>query len=158
MKRKLNNNKNKDINKSINLQERILYNFFDNTKYRAVIYNKNYEQIAIIKLDRKNKTFKFNNGSYNVDYTQKTYFKRSNILNNFKYFYYREDLCDPITFNANDQEFSPELFNNMLETKVIRDLNNVNNKFSDLLTPKNILIGLGVIAVGYYFLSGGTLT
>lgn len=154
-------NKKKVQNKDNNLDNKIFKNFFDTKKYRAIIYNKAGEQIATIQIDRSKKTFNHKNFKYVVDWNCKTYFKRSNFFNTFKYFHYFIDNPNPIEFDGDNFITPPlntEVFNELFDTKVTKDLNNVANGLGAFLTPKNILIGLAVIGIAYYFLSGGTIT
>ena len=52
-------------------------------------------------------------------------------------------------------DFNTEALNIMLETKVIKDLNNVNKKLK--LDMKTVLIILGLVVAAIYFLNGGKI-
>lgn len=149
------------MTKRPNLDERLLINFFDKTKYRAIIFNENGEQVGTVKLDRSKQGFKFKDGQYNIKWDCKTHLKRENFFHKFKYFMYIFNNPDPIEFDNEKNNFqtifNAEQYNVMLETDIARKLNNLVGGLGQFLTGKNILIMLGVGAVAYYFLSGGTL-
>ena len=142
-----------------NLDERILVNILDKKKYRAIIFNNNGEQIATLPIKRDAKTFTWNKKTYITDFENNTYFKRNNFFKTFKYFFYNINEPKPINLNGlGNPKFDTELFNTLLETKVVNDLNSANRKgLSELLTPKNVIIGIILLVIGYYFLNGGTI-
>lgn len=141
-----------------NIDEKVLINFLDSKKYYAIIYNTNGEQIGLYKLKRDMKNFTFNDKTYIVDFNHDTSFTRSSFWKKHKYFYYNVNNTSPISFSdITNPKFDTELLNIMLNTKVAKDLNNLSNPLSALLTPKNILIGLAVIGALIYFGNGGTI-
>lgn len=150
------------ITKRPNLDERLLVNFFDKKKYRAIIYNSDGEQIATLNLNRAKSTFEFNGGTYNIKWDCKTFFFRANFFNKYKYFFYTLGNPDPIEYDKENNNFktnfNADQYSVMLKTKIAKDLNNIGKGISNLLTPKNLIIGLGILVVVYYFMSGGSLT
>lgn len=141
-----------------NLQNKLFVNLFDKKKYRAIIFNSNGEQIAIINIKRDEKTFKWNGKTYKTDFEAKTYLKRSNLFNDFKYFLYQIDNPFPLefkTFNKIDTKIKTDELNALLETKVLFDLNKLDNPLSKLFSTKG-LIGLAIGGIILYIiLSGG---
>jgi len=156
------NIKKRSVKKPINFQEKILSNLLDSTKYRAIIYEDNGDQIAIVPIKRHDKKFNWNGRSYITDFEVGTGAKIKSVFSKYKYFYYNVNNPFPMCFNKENNNietpaFDTESLDIMLETKVIKDLNNVNKKLFANLDMKTVLIILGIIVAGIYFLKGGTL-
>lgn len=139
-----------------NLEDNKYINYFDKTKYRAIIYNNNGEQIAVIKLNRKENRFRWNNKSYNVDYNHKSFFMRKTFFKKYKYFFYTTESADQLDLSISEKiQFNSELYDIMLETKVAKDLNNLNNNWLKNLDFKTVAIAVIIIAGLLYFVSNG---
>jgi len=150
-----------DKNKS-NLLDKKNVNYFDKKKYRAILYNESGEEVAIVKLKKNERVFYYNDGCYNVKFDNETSLVRKNFFNTYKYFYYQNGNPDPIVFNRVNNNFETKFdaktYNIMMKTKIANDLNNLSNPLSALFTPRNMIIGVIVLAAIGYFLSGGTIS
>ena len=123
-----------------NLDERILVNILDKKKYRAIIFNNNGEQIATLPIKRDVKTFTWNKKTYITDFENNTYFKRNNFFKTFKYFFYNINEPKPINLNGlGNTKFDTELFNTLLETKVVNDLNSFSDDMNGYIEKPNIV-------------------
>jgi hypothetical protein len=133
-------------------------NFYDNSGsyIGSHVFHKSF------KLGIPKKSFSYNSGTYHIKPLESTRFKTSFFPYFFDYYFYdyRYDNPDPIKKNLS---FKPVInasdYHTLLESKRLVELNKVRQSgLSDLLTPRNIIIGLVLIAVVYYFYSGGSLT
>jgi hypothetical protein len=115
---------------------------------------------ASTKWGLSKRTFEYKGGSYNVKWkvsrAEMCYFPW--FFDRIQY-YYQIGNPDPLDvktvikplMNADD-------YNVQLESKILRELNKVRiGGLAALLTPRNIIIGLIIIAAIIYFASGGTL-
>jgi len=72
--------------------------------------------------------------------------------------YYNVNSPEAINLVCEEPLIRADVYNGVIENKLIKDLTDATKKgFLDFLTPKVIVGGLIAIAVGYYFMSGGTL-
>lgn len=106
------------------------------------------------------KNFKYGVGSYIVNL--KATNKRDKpiiALWHRRTFYYNLDNPNPLILDKKGEPLiDPEALNINLETKVLRDLNDLaNDNFSKYITPKNIILGLVVIGLIIYLATGNKL-
>lgn len=142
-------------NKKENLQNKLFVNFFDTIKYRAIIYNNRGEQLAIIPINRNEKSFKWKNRRFLLDFNHDTSFNRKNIFSKFKYFIYNINHSSPISFkDIKNPKFDTEALNLLLETKVLVDLNTPKNKIPDWLNFKTLMIIAVIGGIAYYLIGG----
>lgn len=128
-------------------------------KYFGMFWDENGEYLGKQPFKRHQKEFKFKNGTYLVKLKEGSYFERKGIFINKRYYLYNIKQSHPIKMNNKSNHYiDPEDFSTLLETNQLKKLNDVNKKgLQDLLTPKNIIIAIVVIA-GFVLLSTGGLT
>lgn len=128
-------------------------------KYYGNMYDDRGEFEKSTKITVSAGVFKYKNKSYNIDLKEGSVFFKKGIIIDRYYYDYNISNSNPIKKDKKSEPiFNPELYNMMLETKVVRDLNSlVKSNLSELLTPQNIMIVVGGIAVIYYFSTGGKL-
>lgn len=130
--------------------------------YRAKFFDERGNKHGNKSFKKKNSTFKYGSGSYNVDIQEGSFEEDNPIFFPIwkrKSYFYNINNSNPIKLNAKaEPPISPELYNINLETEVARKLNDLSNsRFSDLLTPRNIIILLAIIALIYYLKTKGTI-
>lgn len=133
---------------------------FESRKARMFDEKGNYHGTA--SFSKKDKTFDYGKGSYNVDEENATVMEGwvLPVIWKEKIYYYNITHSNPIRLDKKSTPMlSPELYNINLKSKVARDLNNVGQgSFLDnLLTPTNIIIALVVIGGILYITSNGGL-
>ena len=107
------------------------------------------------------KTFKYKGGSYNIkpdsSRSRRVYFPY--LFDYYDYIYIVGN-PDPLKIQTNIQPLmSAEMYNIQLESKVLRDLNNVRQDLlSQLLTPRNLIILVLIVGAIIYFVSGGSVS
>lgn len=153
----------KDIRK--NLEEKIFVNYFDTIKYKAIIYNNKGEQIAVVSIKRNEKNFSWDGRTYITNFECTTFFKDRRLFSTHKYFLYNINNPFPLEFNTENEnnsiytpDFDTEQLNIMLETKVIKDLNNVNKKLFGNIDIRTLMIIAVIIIGGYYLIKNGGFT
>lgn len=111
-------------------------------------------------LGKKVKTFIFNGGSYNVKpLVSRARVSGFNFLFDTYVFVYNLDNPDPlqIKFDGIKPIMNPMDYKVRLQSKLVIDLNNAyKGGLLEFLTLKNIIIGVIVIGVIYYFTNGGS--
>lgn len=115
----------------------------------------------IISIPNKERKFNYSNGAYNIKLKEGSYFEKKNFWGKKRrYYIYNKSCCDPFQIGKEKNALiHPEDYHTLLNTEQLKKLNDVNSKksLSDLLTPKNLIIG-GVILIGIYLYSTGGLT
>jgi len=128
---------------------------------RALFFDEKGEYHGSTSFSKYNSTFTYSNGSYNVDFKNSSYKEESVIpvLWKRRTYFYNLSNSNPIKLDKKaEPPISPRLYDIFLKTKVAQDLNDLSKGgLSQYFTPRNVLIGLGVIAVIYYLSSGGKL-
>lgn len=130
--------------------------------WKAVFYDDNGEQFTSCKFnpDKPNFRLKKVNKSFLIDLSNGFYFQKKGFIRNVRYYFYDVNHPHPLLRNNKKIEsyIDSEMLNIQLENKVARDLNRLGDKkFSDLLTPKNIIFGL-IILVAIWLLATGKLS
>lgn len=109
----------------------------------------------------RKKTFTFKDGEYNIkpDISRAYYTTFPYLFDTIIYIYNVEH-SDPLEVKtAMLPKMTPQQYNIMLESKILRDLNKVRQGgLAALLTTRNIIIILLIIGAIIYFSMGGTLT
>lgn len=131
------------------------------TLYKAFFFNERGEFLGKKGFSKFKRSFVFKEGRYNTDLKEASYFISTTIplLIKSKIYFYNISNPSPLKLDKKAEPIlNPDTFNTIIETKVIKDINNLPNKsLGDLLTPQNLLIGLVVIGILYYLLSGGSV-
>lgn len=129
------------------------------TKYIAQFWDEKGNYIGSTSFNRLKKTLKYKNKIYHIKIKEGSYYKRKNLslgLVDKTYYQYNISCSDPLIMDKKvEPKINPEDYNTMLETSVIRKLNNINNNIFDKIDFKKVLIGLGVLVVGYLVITGG---
>lgn len=149
----------KEVKKDNTIEKKLFVNFFDNIKYRAIIYNSVGAHVDTIIIDRFDKNFTYKDGLYNVNFDHLSNIKIKTFWNRYKYFSYQMGNPDPINYNNVDNvSMSAQNYNIIFKTEIAKKLNDINeNKLLALLKPKNLIfILIAIVAIGY-FISGGTI-
>lgn len=132
---------------------------FSIKRYRACFFDSTGSHIRTVSFSRNDRTFSFKDGVYNIVLDGGSHTLRKTIFHDYYTYYYNLNNPMPLTFketvspviNAND-------YKQVIDTKIIRDLNNLSNDWlKNLLTPRNIFIGIVIIIAIIYFTSGGNL-
>ncbi|MFW6130090.1 MAG: hypothetical protein ACOC56_02825 [Atribacterota bacterium] len=107
---------------------------------------------------RKDKsTFNFKGKSYNVKRDKASYFKKTGIFLNKRYYHYNISNPDPLFLGKTVKPLlDPEMYNIQLENKIAKKLNDVNsNGLLDKIGFKEVLIGAVLLVGGYLLITGG---
>jgi hypothetical protein len=139
------------------VENNVCFNLWCKKRF-AVILSAKGEIIKTQRIYMQDKTFKYEKGQYIINplafsFEVKTLFRKK------EFFFYVFDNPTPLEFgNKEENKVNAEIMNNLLETKVIKDLNDLSNEgFSKYLTMKNVIIALIVIGVIWYLASGGEI-
>lgn len=130
-------------------------------RYYACLNDERGEFIKFIKFNMFDTTFKYKSRCYNVLKNKSSCLKIKGLLFNNFYYFYTINNSNPFVFDDKQEPIlNSEIYNALLETKVINDINEISkdNFLLKLLNPKNIIIGLIILAVIIYFANGGTIT
>jgi len=131
------------------------------SKFKAVIYNGNIEP-RIVTIDKNKKTFRSMGRQYNFKFEDVMFLKTTGFFKTYYYVFYSLDNPDPLYLIENQVKpsiLSSVDYDSILESKVIEKANShTQTDLSQYLTPKNILIGLAVVGVLIYLVSGGSVT
>lgn len=134
------------------------------SKYFALIYFNN-NTFDVVRLNKGDNSFNHKKRTFYVQFKDVILHYKTGIFSNKYYLTYYYD--NPIPLKLDEGVLTPLKYSNlksdelfvMMETKVIQNTNDLSKKdLSDLLTPKNIIIGLLVVGVGLYFISTGGVT
>lgn len=124
----------------------------------AHIFDEKGDKFGKKRFSKKARKFNYADGTYNVDLKNSSYWEKTNFPGLWKERIYYYNLGDPNPYNMGLNHapvINPQLYKIHLDTKVAVDLNNSHKgKLSELLTLKNIVIGVIVIAVIYLIGSG----
>lgn len=129
-------------------------------KYKAIFYDDKGNYAGIKGFNRKEKSMDYGKGTYNIDLNC-SYFDRKAFFHDKRYYYYSLNNPNPVLMNKKAEPIlNSESYNIMLKTKVLRDLNELSkgSGLGDLLTPRNIIIGLAIIGIIIYFATGNKIT
>lgn len=132
------------------------------TIWRAVFYDNKGEACGKKKFSPDKPNFKYDNKSFIVDLQKGTYFKLRGLIWDTRYYHYQIDNPHPFSLEK-DGKFKPaidsDMLNIQLESKVARDLNRLGDKkLSDLLTPRNLIIGAVILIFLWVYLSKGGIS
>lgn len=129
--------------------------------YKAIFYDDKGDFVEVKQFSRKEKTFKaFGNKSFNINLNA-SYFDRKHFFFDKRYFYYNINNPNPILMNKKAEPImDSESYNVNLETKVLRDLNELSKGKGWLsnLSTQQIIIILAIIGAIIYFATGGKIT
>jgi hypothetical protein len=111
---------------------------------------------------RKDTTFKYGKGSYNIDFQNSTYEEDNPIWLGIwkrRSYFYNTHNSNPIKLDKKaEPPISPELYNINLETEVAKKLNDLSKgKLADFITARNVLIALAAGGVFWYLKSTGKI-
>ncbi|MFP4025965.1 MAG: hypothetical protein ACLFVR_15700 [Thiohalospira sp.] len=131
-------------------------------KQKAIIFNQHKQQ-WILNIPTGNETFTHKGYKYVIDPRATTINLKETItdkLLNKTTIYYLYNINNPSPFKSNDKALEPLLkandFNQLFDTKVINDVNNVGKGlFSNLDQKTLIMIIGGVLAIIYLIATGG---
>jgi len=126
----------------------------------ACFYDDKGEYLGKIKFSKWDNLIKTKKRTYNVIREKATITKIKGFFKDKEYTHYNVNNPNPILLDKTTRPIlDAEVYNVQLETKVMRDLNNLSKKsLSDLLTPATIIIIVIVIGVSIYLLTGNSLT
>ena len=132
------------------------------SKFKAVIFNGNTEPKIYNIPKGTNRTFNITGKTYNLSFEDTAFIKINGIFSSKFYLLYHINNPDPLKLIDKDlkpKHINSEVYNSVIETRVIQMANAYATKkdYSELFTPKNVVIALLVIGVLWYVLTGGTL-
>jgi hypothetical protein len=136
------------------------YPLFMGIVRKAIIYDKKGNWYKTVNITHKHNFFYVKDRAYNI-ILEGSYFRIKGVLWNTDYYFYNIDNANPYIFDKNGLPvLNTILYNVNLKTEVAKKLNDANKYgwLSELMTPRNIIIGIILIAVIYYFSTGGTIT
>lgn len=122
----------------------------------AIIYDKSGEEIHREKIDITKKYFNYDDGKYIISADKSSHFIKKQLFRKTYYYFYNLDNPKPLILGQGIKtDITAEDFNNIFETKLIKDLNDLSKDgLRKFLTAKNIVIVCAVIGVIYYFTKG----
>lgn len=137
-------------------EQRLGFQLFNWVQYRALIFDKNGRYIGIKAFSKYDNVFDFHGGSYNIKINEGSYHTRKTILHDYLYYYYELNNPDPIKMGSLPSPiFSAQDYNIFLNTKLLKDLNNVSKDWLKYLTPTNIFIALLILFALWFIFGGG---
>lgn len=125
---------------------------------KAVFFNNNGEYEGMKTIKKGSVTFDEKSYVFNE---KKSKFRTTNIIYITDYYFFNVKKEEGINIIRQQHSvLSPQNLYNFLESDFAKKLSSVarTNPLNDLLTPKNILLGIGVLLVILYFAGGGTIT
>lgn len=131
--------------------------------YFAVFYDNDGSYVyrrRISEADRKKKSFESKERKYIYDYDRFfDNFRYNGIFADNIYVFYNIHDPNPLKLRPfYNPVISAEKFNDIFQTNLIKQVNNINtNWLKNLLTPKFFIIAVLVIVAVYYFANGGKL-
>lgn len=131
--------------------------------YAGWFFDKQGNYLGMKGFSKNKEDFEFKSGRYMVDlsasYVEWSAFPIFTFLwRKWRYFYNVESSIPKKITPQSEPPISPALFDVMMETKLARDLNNLSKGgLSELLTPRNIIIGIIVLGVVIYLATGHSL-
>lgn len=141
-------------------------NFFNKNKEKIILFDDKGEQIKIENLEKGTEKIRLKingkNRTYLINKKTDNYIKIKNgLMGTTKYYLFNLKQTNPFPLTSyNEQLVNSEDLDSIIETKVLKDLNqppNANDWFNNIKI-EHVLIGIGIIVVGVYFLQGGSLT
>lgn len=131
---------------------------FDLRFVKAVFYDANGNYLAVRKVNKVEPLIKYKGRSYNY-LPESSFTKRKYATHTTYYYHYNINNPMPLVMKSSTEAvLSPKVYNHILENDLIMKLTPRKLGLLGLLTPKNIIIVLAILAAVYYFASGGTLT
>lgn len=129
-------------------------------KRYALFYDDKGEFLGRAKYKKWDSLIKVGKRRYNIIKEKATITKIKGLFFDKEYTHYNYNNPNPMLLDKKQEPiYNAELYNIQLDTKVMRDLNNLAKKsLAELLTPINILIGLIVIGVIIYLATGHSIT
>lgn len=141
-------------------------NFFNKNKEKIILFDDKGEQIKIENLEKGTEKIRLKingkNRTYLINKKTDNYIKIKNgLMGTTKYYLFNLKQTNPFPLTSyNEPLVNSEDLDSIIETKVLKDLNqppNANDWFNNIKI-EHVLIGIGIIVVGVYFLQGGSLT
>lgn len=126
---------------------------------KAVLLGDSGEQIKVLRIPKHENKFKWKTRQYVVMRKEVKPIIIKKLFFKHKYYYYNVNNPYPLNMGKKAEPLvNTEIFNALMETKVLIDLNKIKKGLFDGLDFKMVLIGLVVIGVIIYFARGGSLT
>lgn len=127
----------------------------NNKKYYASFYDKEGKFIKSVKFKRKEKIVNYENGAYNIDIQKGSRTEVKGLI--WDKYHYHYILGEPNPLKL-DKKIEPlmdsELYKVNLDIKLAKELGDLAFDWKKYLTPTNIIIGVIIIAVAIYVLTG----
>lgn len=126
--------------------------------FRGMLFNDKGEFLDKVNFKKRDDTFKKKNKSYNVIWGASSFILKGYIVDR-KYYFYNVNNPNPVQIDKKAEPIiNSDIYNSLLETKVIREMNKLDQKgLGEFLTPKNVIFGLVILGVIYYLASGNKL-
>ncbi len=127
--------------------------------YYGKIWDENGEYITRKWFPKHSDTFKYKDRPFNVNLKKGSYDDETGILFDKRNYYYNISCSDPLRLDKKVEPIMhPESYNAMLETKVVKRINDINKTgIIEKLNFKVIIAVLVVLALGYLALTGNLL-
>lgn len=125
-------------------------------RYWAWFYDDRGEFIGKSRFSKYDSKFKFKNKQFNVIRDKATEVKLDYVLWEKRVYQYNINNPNPFILDKKHEPIiNSEVYNIHLETKIIKDLNDLSKSgLSALLTPRNIIIALILIGIITYVATG----
>ena len=131
---------------------------FGHKDYGA-IYSDDGEHIKSVRIKNKENSFTWDEKSFILDRKKVKPLERNGVFYDKRYYHYNINNPFPFLLNKKGEPMvNAEQFNILMETKVLKDINSLNNNWLKNIKIQHVLIGLGILAVIYYVANGGSLT
>ena len=134
-------------------------------KHFAVFFDEKGKQKEVKKISVFKDMFKHNKGAYFKSLKKYNHLSLNHGFKNFVYFFYNYKFAEPLEITGNfltrtkqGEPFIAEHIQLIFEGKVLSEVNRKKNDLFENLDMKKIIIIGAVLFIGYYLLSGGTLT
>lgn len=123
----------------------------------AIFYDENGEYLTTKHISKTDKKFKYKDKQYNIKRKKASYFERKGLVYDRRFYFYNIGCPDPYNLTEPPEVLiDPKMYNEILETKVTKDLNTVKESLlSKIDTKTAIFILLGVGALIYFLVNGG---
>lgn len=135
---------------------------FDIVKHYANFYDEAGNFHGSKRIDKHTINFRYCRRSFVFRPKHSSFTKKWRILWTEKYYHYNLDNPEPLVFNKGYKEgFEPLLtsrqFDTLIESKVMHELNKLSQSgwLEKLLTPANIIIGIVVLILVWWFNHNG---
>ena len=125
---------------------------------KAVFFGRNGEEVGkkVIPVIHKRDHFNFGQKSFVIDLKNCSYFDKWGLIWNTRYYFYNLENLFPLKIEQSiNPQIDSDFLNVQLENKVARDLSRTGGNFlQNLLSPRNIIIGV-ILAFVIYVLATG---